>query len=169
MPRTRPIIDDVLVPGLRLVLCGMAAGPRSARERTPYIGPNNKFWPVLRDVGLIPDGFAPSRFRDLPEHGIGLTNMATTQSGADDKIVVTARDVALVRAKLRRYRPRVVGFVGKRAAAYFYGCATGDLALGCQAEPWEGMPVFVLPSTSARAQSHWKPQCWEALAAFIGG
>jgi len=161
------MIDDVLAPGLRVVFCGMAAGPKSAREKTPYVGPNNKFWPTLRTLGLVPADFVPQRFRELPGLGIGITDVAKTQSGTDDKIVVSPRDVARVRRALRTHRPRTVAFVGKRAAAYFYGCHTGDLPLGRQPAPWEDIEVFVLASPSARAHPHWTIEPWRALAEFL--
>lgn len=161
------IIEDILAPGLAVVFCGMAAGPKSARERTPYVGPNNKFWPTLKRVRLIPADFRPGNFRDLPAHGIGLTDVAKTQSGADHKIVVTGRDVARLRASLSRAAPRAIAFVGKTAASHFFGCATKDLVLGRQASPWERSAVFVLCSPSARAHTHWKPACWRALADYV--
>ncbi len=161
------IIEDVLAPGLDVVFCGMAAGPKSARERTPYVGPNNKFWPTLKQVGLLPADFRPQDFRALPRLGIGLTDVAKTQSGADSKIDVTARDVARLHLTLRRFRPRLVAFVGKTAASHFFGCDTRDLALGRQPDPWESSTVFVLCSPSARAHTHWRPECWRALAAVV--
>jgi double-stranded uracil-DNA glycosylase len=166
MPRAE-IIVDVVQPGLTVLFCGMAAGPKSARLRTPYVGPNNKFWPTLKALGLVPPEFTPQQFRELAALGIGITDVAKTQSGMDDKIVVTARDVALLRSKIRRHRPKALAFVGKRSAAYFYGCGTGNLPLGRQPEPWEGTEVFVLSSPSARAHPHWKPESWQALADFL--
>jgi double-stranded uracil-DNA glycosylase len=161
------LIDDILAPGLGVIFCGMAAGPKSARERTPYVGPNNKFWPTLRSIGLVPADFMPQQFRDLPRLGIGLTDVAKTQSGMDDKITVTDRDVSRLHAALRRHKPTAIAFVGKRAASHFYGCKTGDLPLGLQPEPWHGSAVFVLCSPSARAHPHWKVEPWQALAAFL--
>lgn len=161
------IIEDILAPSLTVVFCGMAAGPKSARERTPYVGPNNKFWPTLKQIGLVPAGFRPQDFRDLPRLGIGLTDVAKTQSGADSKIDVTARDVARLRASLRNCAPKFIAFVGKTAASHFFGCATKDLVLGRRPEPWERSTVFVLCSPSARAHTHWKPECWHALAELV--
>ena len=161
------VIDDIVAPGLKVIFCGMAAGPKSARERTPYVGPNNKFWPTLKQIGLLPAAFTPRDFRNLPVHGIGLTDIAKTQSGADSKIFVTPKDVARLRTTLRRCRPRLVAFVGKTVASHFFACGTKDLVLGRQPEPWESIPVFVLCSTSARAHSHWSPECWRALATLV--
>lgn len=161
------IIEDILAPGLAVVFCGMAAGPKSARERTPYVGPNNKFWPTLKQIGLVPADFTPRDFRDLPAYGIGLTDVAKTQWGADSKIRVTGNDVARLRASLREARPRLIAFVGKTAASHFFGCATRDLALGRQPAPFGRSTVFVLCSPSARAHTHWQPECWHALAALV--
>lgn len=172
MTRTRTdilddVIDDVLAPSLDVVFCGMAAGPKSAREKTPYVGPNNKFWPTLKRLGLVPADFLPQNFRDLPGYGIGITDVAKTQWGADSKIIVTRRDVARLQAALRQFSPRTVAFVGKTAASHFFGCATRDLGLGRRARPWERSTVFVLCSPSARAHSHWRPECWHALAQHL--
>jgi len=161
------VIDDIVAPGLKVIFCGMAAGPKSAREKTPYVGPNNKFWPTLKQIGLIPADFRPQDFRRLPALGIGLTDVAKTQSGADSKIFVTPKDVTRLRATLGRCRPRLIAFVGKTVASHFFDCATNDLVLGRQAEPWNGIPVFVLCSTSARAHSHWSPECWQVLAELV--
>jgi double-stranded uracil-DNA glycosylase len=166
MPRAE-IIVDVVQPGLTVLFCGMAAGPKSARLHMPYVGPNNKFWPTMKALGLVPPEFTPQQFRELAALGIGITDVAKTQSGMDDKIVVTARDVALLRSKVRKHRPKTLAFVGKRSAAYFYGCGTGNLPLGRQPEPWEGTEIFVLSSPSARAHPHWKPESWQALADFL--
>jgi TDG/mug DNA glycosylase family protein len=40
-----------------------------------YAQPNNKFWKVLVEVGLIPQEFSPKEFWRLPEYGIGLTDL----------------------------------------------------------------------------------------------
>ncbi len=165
--RPADIIEDVLAPGLAVVFCGMAAGPKSAREKTPYVGPNNKFWPTLKQIGLIPADFMPRDFRDLPLHGIGLTDVAKTQWGADSRIAIGRRDVSRLRDSLRQVRPRVIAFVGKTAASHFFGCGTKDLALGRQPDPWESSTVFVLCSPSARAHTHWRPECWHALADLV--
>lgn len=46
------VLPDVLVPGLKVVFCGNAAGTVSARKGAPYAGPGNYFWRALHEVGL---------------------------------------------------------------------------------------------------------------------
>ena len=66
-------LPDVLRPGLRLVICGSAAGAVSAARGAYYAGPGNKFWPILAEVGLTPRLLRPDEFATLPAFGIGLT------------------------------------------------------------------------------------------------
>ena len=71
------MLEDVLVHGLSLVICGMAAGPVSAARGEYYAGRGNKFWRTLFEVGLTPRQLAPAEFRLLPTWGIGLTEQVS--------------------------------------------------------------------------------------------
>jgi TDG/mug DNA glycosylase family protein len=80
--------DDLLRPGLRLVICGTAAGETSAKLGAYYARPGNKFWRVLHEVGLTPDrALFPSEFRELLTYGIGLTDLAKGVSGMDHTLM----------------------------------------------------------------------------------
>jgi TDG/mug DNA glycosylase family protein len=59
------LLDDLLRPGLRIVICGTAAGERSAKLGAYYAGPGNKFWRTLHKVGLTPRALIPAEFREL--------------------------------------------------------------------------------------------------------
>jgi TDG/mug DNA glycosylase family protein len=63
-PETLP---DLLRPGLRLVICGTAAGRTSAAQRAYYAGRGNKFWRVLHEVGLTVTEFRPRDYALLLE------------------------------------------------------------------------------------------------------
>ena len=41
---TEQKLEDLLRPGLRLVICGTAAGTQSAAINAYYAGPANRFW-----------------------------------------------------------------------------------------------------------------------------
>src|SRR5438105_2649456 len=45
------ILTDVLREGLRVVFCGTAVGPTSARVGAYYARPGNQFWSVLYEIG----------------------------------------------------------------------------------------------------------------------
>ena len=101
----RPVLPDLLRPGLDLVICGMAAGARSAEIGTYYAHGSNKFWRVLEKTGLTPRRFAPGEFASLAEFGIGLTDLAKYASGADSGLGRGDLDVARFRDKILTMRP----------------------------------------------------------------
>jgi TDG/mug DNA glycosylase family protein len=156
------ILEDVLRPGLRVVLCGSAAGKVSAAVGLPYAGPHNKFWRILHESGLTPERLEPARFRELADHDIGLTDLCKTASGADADLPPGADDVAGLEAKLRAAQPDVVAFVGKRAAKVALDRAS--VAFGPQPERFADLETWVLPSTSGLASGAWTPEPWHALA-----
>jgi mismatch-specific thymine-DNA glycosylase len=154
--RTRRVdhpLRDALRPGLDVVFVGINPGLASAAAGHHYAGRTNHFWPLLYEAGFVPE---PLTFEDdsrTLEFGIGLTNLVARPSrGIDDlSREELAAGAARLREKLRRYQPRVVCFNGKKIAEVFLDCRC---ALGLQPERWEGMVVYVMPSTSARGASY---------------
>lgn len=154
----------MLAPGLVAVICGTAAGTVAARRGIPYSGPGNKLWPTLRATGLVPADFDMADFRDLPRFGLGMTDVVKTAFGADHEIAETAYDVTRFRASMRRLHPHAIGFDGLNAARRFYG--RRDAACGRQPD-WEGIAIFILPSTSGRASRFWNERPWREFAKFV--
>lgn len=85
------MLNDVLEVGLKLVVCGTAAGAESASCGVYYASPANRFWSVLSEVGLTPPRLEPSEFRELLHFGIGLTDVTKDQAGPDASIDIQAR------------------------------------------------------------------------------
>ena len=161
MPRkTDHILPDVLQPGLALVFCGTAAGKRSAAERAYYAHPGNLFWRALFEAGLTPRQLAPAEFPQLPDYGIGLTDLAKRHSGNDNELPREAFDVPALIAKIERYRPHLLAFTSKNAARAALGHAT---RYGLQDETIGNTRLFVLPSPSGQARGHWTGGPWLAL------
>jgi double-stranded uracil-DNA glycosylase len=158
------VLPDVLRPGLRLVICGSAAGAVSAARGMYYAGPGNKFWRILAGTGLTPHLLQPDEFRMLPDYGIGLTDMVKTASGSDAQLPRDADDVVGFIARIRRIQPGMVAFNGKRAAAAFYGLPNAGLAYGPGMARADFPPVWILPSTSGAASGAWSPEPWHELA-----
>lgn len=163
--RARAVLDDVLAPDLRLVVCGCAAGRRSAQLGQYYAGPGNKFWRTIHEIGLVPERLAPADFRRLLEFGIGLTDLVKDQSGGDAELDFARAGRDALRRKIVRLRPRLVCFNGKRAAQEFlrrtrveYGLQ--DVAIGAT-------PLFVAPSTSGAASGAWDLRVWRSLADLV--
>lgn len=113
-------LPDLLADDLDLVICGTAAGEKSAQSGAYYAQPGSQFWAVLRRVGLTPAQFDATDYRELLRWGIGLTDLAKTRSSVDTSIRRGDYDVDAFVAKIERYAPRVVAFNGKRAGRRLY-------------------------------------------------
>ncbi|GAB0119009.1 mismatch-specific DNA-glycosylase [Acidisoma sp. 7E03] len=161
------ILPDLLAEGLDLVICGTAAGAVSAARRAYYAGPGNRFWPILAETGLTPRRFRPEEFPRLLACGIGLTDVCKTRSGQDEDLPRHGFDRLRLRAALMRFRPRLLAFNSKRAAAEFFATSTGKLLYGPQ-PPIADMPeIWVLPSTSGLACRAWDAAPWHAMAGRV--
>jgi TDG/mug DNA glycosylase family protein len=159
------VLPDILAPNLKVVFCGMAAGKKSAEVGAYYAGPGNKFWPILYQIGLTPCQLEPHQFREVLAYGIGLTDIEKRQSGSDDKLDLSGFDPEDLRVRIMRFKPRILAFVGKRAAQEFSG--QRHVRYGLRPEPLDSTAVFVLPSTSGAARRYWDKSYWYALAAAV--
>ena len=159
------VLPDILASGLDVVFCGSAAGTASARAGQYYAGRGNKFWPILRRIGLTPIQLAPAEFARVLEFAIGLTDLNKVEFGADSSLTRRAYDVDGLRGKIQKYRPRVLAFNGLKPSRAFLGRNT--TGYGLQAGTFEGAAIFVLPSTSGSACGSWNEQHWHDLAAFV--
>ncbi|HEX7380833.1 MAG TPA: GNAT family N-acetyltransferase [Nevskiaceae bacterium] len=160
----RPVLPDLLRPGLALVFCGTAASRASAAAHAYYAHPGNAFWPTLAAVGLTPRRFAPSEFRELLGCGIGLTDLAKFGSGTDVELPADAFDVAGLRNRILRFAPRWLAFTSKRGARAYRGAH-----VGFGEQPWSvgTTRVFVLPSPSGQARATWDIRWWRRLARLV--
>lgn len=162
------VLPDVLVPGLRVVFCGTAAGTVSARTGAYYAGPGNQFWLSLQHVGLTPRVLAPKEFIRLPEWGIGLTDVCKVSHGMDQQIASSDYDVAALARAMRRFAPAALAFTSKRAAAVAFRLrGTAALRYGRQDTDFEETPTWVLPSPSGAARRYWSVDPWRDLAGSL--
>ena len=158
------VLPDLLAPELPLVVCGSAAGRRSAQVGNYYAGPGNRFWETLALVGLTPRRLAPSEWQSLLPLGIGLTDLVKGQSGGDRELDFARADRERLRAKVLRFRPRIVCFNGKRAARELL---RREVVYGRQPDAIGETLLFVAPSTSGAARAAWDLAPWRALAALV--
>jgi TDG/mug DNA glycosylase family protein len=141
-------LRDVIAPGLKLLFCGINPGLYSAATGFHFARPGNRFWPALHAAGFTPRLFHPSEQAKLLRLGYGLTNLVNRATGAASELspsefVAGGRKLA---AKVRRYRPAAVAFVG--LGAYRSAFGRPKATLGRQPERLEGAEVWVLPSPS---------------------
>ena len=161
------VVDDVLTEGLRLVICGTALGPESARARQYYAGPGNRFWGVMAETGLTPRLLAPAEYRELLELGIGLTDVVKDQFGVDVDIRFEDAHRRRLEKTVLHYHPKILCFNGKRAARE--GLGRRRVAYGLQKERIGRCLIFVAPSTSAAARRWWDERIWHDLAELVRG
>ena len=131
-----------------MLFCGINPGLYSAATGFHFARPGNRFWPALHAAGFTPRLFHPSENATLLELGYGLTNLVNrATAGADElapaELVEGGKSLA---AKIRRFRPRAVAFVG--LGAYRTAFGRPRATLGLQPEGLEGAEVWVLPSPS---------------------
>jgi TDG/mug DNA glycosylase family protein len=166
---TEPAVPDVLAPGLRIVFCGINPGRASAAAGAHFANPRNDFWRLLHAAGFTPRLLEPSEQFELLALGIGLTNAArrTTRGSSE----LRAADFSGARERLeevgRTLRPGIIGFVGKAA---YQGVFRERPEHGLQERALDGVPLFVLPSTSpANAAVPWEERLrwFRALRAVV--
>ncbi len=163
---TEPILPDILGPDLRIVFCGSAAGAASARAGAYYAGPGNKFWPILHRVGLTPRLLEPKDFKELPDFGIGLTDLAKHAAGSDASLPRGTDDPAALHDRIQRCQPAILAFNGKRSGQVFLKHHAAARAVDYGLQRWKvgNTTIFILPSTSGAANGFWDEGPWYALA-----
>jgi TDG/mug DNA glycosylase family protein len=156
-------LPDFLAQGLRVVVCGTAAGKDSAAIGHYYAGTGNLFWTYLYRAGITSEPLFPSSDHRVLEFGVGLTDLAKKIAASSDRGLRKHYDVDGFVAKIERYRPAWVAFHGKEAARAVSKALghRGDLALGRQGWTVRKAQIFVLPSASG---SNRDPANWEGKA-----
>ena len=157
-------LPDLLANDLAVVFCGTAAGTESARLGQYYAHPRNLFWATLHEIGLTRRKLEPGEFRALLDLGVGLTDIAKYDSGMDHQLASGSlgRDACdALRAKIERYRPRILAFTSLKGGRSFLGpearFGEQDVAIGATR-------IWVLPSPSPAARRNWGEAPWRKLA-----
>ncbi|RFA30924.1 double-stranded uracil-DNA glycosylase [Alkalilimnicola ehrlichii] len=141
-------VPDVIAPGLRVLFCGINPSLYTAAVGYHFARPGNRFWPVLHGAGLTDRLLAPSEQGLLPEYGLGITNFVARATAKASELTNAelVAGAALLAAKLRRFRPKVLAVLG--VTAYRAAFAEPSAQVGLQAQRIAGVPVWVLPNPS---------------------
>ena len=147
-------LPDRIAPGIRVLLVGINPGIRSAAIGHHFAGYSNRFWRLLLESGLVPAAIGPIGPEDdvrLTEWGLGITNLiARATPGIDTlKPAEYLAGIGVLRRKVRRWKPRVVAFVGVSLYRAIFA-KKGPIQLGLQHDTFEGARVVVLPNPSGR-------------------
>jgi len=135
-----------------VLFVGINPGLYTAFTGHHFARPGNRFWPALHGAGFSGRLLHPSEQRELLRDGYGITNLVNraTEFAAGRKRLA---------AKVRRYRPRVVAFLGVGAYCHAFGIKTA--AVGRQADRFEGAVVWVLPNPSGLNANYQLPDLVE--------
>ncbi len=141
-------VPDVIAPGLRVLFCGINPGLYTAAVGHHFARPGNRFWPALHRSGFTPRQLSPFEERELLSYGLGVTNVVARATAAaaelaPEEFVSGGR---LLRAKVRKYRPRFLAVLG--VGAYRAAFARPKAVVGRQEENLEAATVWVLPNPS---------------------
>lgn len=147
-------IKDVIAPNLSVLFCGINPGLYTAATGHHFARPGNRFWPALHASGFTPRRLHPSEQRELLTLGYGITNLVNRATVAADELDVDELRAGARRLErtVRRYRPRVVAFVG--IGAYRAAFDRPRAKLGLQEETLAGARLWVLPNTSGLNANH---------------
>jgi double-stranded uracil-DNA glycosylase len=160
------VLPDLLRPGLRIVFCGTAAGNVSAARGAYYAHPQNRFWSALHVFGLTPRQLRPEEYPELPQWGLGLTDIAKHVSGMDRELPAGALGpdaCAALEARITAAEPEWLAFTSLTAGRHYLGRAAG---FGEQAKRIGRTRLWLLPSPSPSAGWNWESnkQWWRGLA-----
>src|SRR4051794_28527473 len=158
------VLGPILAPGLRVLFVGINPSLRSAEVGHHFARPGNRFWPTLHAAGFTPRRLRPDEDAELPSFGLGVTNIVPRPTRAADELsreelVAGAAERERVVAELV---PRLVAVVG--LGAFRTAFARPRAAMGLQADPLGGRPVWVLPNPSG-LNAHYKPADFARLYA----
>jgi TDG/mug DNA glycosylase family protein len=139
---------DVLADGLDVVFCGINPAASAAADGHNFSNPSNRFWTVLHRAGFTDTRLRPEEEHRLLGYGCGITAVVArpTASAAEVASEEFRRARPAFESKIRRYRPRVVAFLGKRALSAML--STSHIPWGRQTLAFADTTAWVLPNPS---------------------
>ncbi len=145
---TGKTVPDVINPDLRVLFCGINPGLYTTAVGHHFARPGNRFWPVLYLSGFTNRLLSPFEERELLELGLGITNVVARATASASEL--TRKDFVeggrALKAKVRRYRPRIIAILG--VGAYRQAFAQPKALIGEQPERIADARVWVLPNPS---------------------
>ncbi|KAJ6547691.1 uracil-DNA glycosylase-like protein [Mycena capillaripes] len=108
-------LQDHLKADLDVIFCGINPGKKSAELGHHFGNPSNHFWWCLHHSGFTPTQLRPQEDFNLPDRFcLGLTNLVDRPTTEQMELSNSEQlaSVPLFLAKIARYRPCIVCFVG---------------------------------------------------------
>ena len=139
---------DILARKLDVIFCGLNPALSAAVAGHNFSNGSNRFWKVLHLAGFTDVRLQPQDERRLLEYGCGITAVVRrpTKRAADVAPEEFRQTRLEFEAKMRRYAPRAIAFLGKRALSAMIGRA--DLDWGRFPAEFAGTMAWILPNPS---------------------
>ncbi len=145
---TEKTVRDVIAPDLRVLFSGINPGLYTAAVGHHFARPGNRFWPALYAAGFTDRVLSPFEERELLKSGYGITNVVPRATASAD--LLTKEEIVQggerLRAKVLRYRPRVLAVLG--VGAYRTAFNQPKATMGRQEERIGDTVLWVLPNPS---------------------
>lgn len=157
-------VPDLVAKDLIVLFAGINPGLYTAAIGHHFGRPGNRFWPALYGGGFTPRLFSPFESSLLLDLGYGITNVVERATARADEL--TDEELRAggrrLEAKVRRWRPTVVAFVG--IGPYRILSSNKSASVGLQKDIFGGSYAWVLPNPSG-LNAHYQPA---ALAELFG-
>jgi double-stranded uracil-DNA glycosylase len=139
---------DILAADLEVVFCGLNLATTAAAAGHNFSSRSNRFWTVLHLAGFTDVRLQPHEERRLLDYGCGLT--AVVDRPTRRAIDVSPDEFRKARpgfeAKIWRYAPRLIAFLGKRAFSAMID--QPDVEWGRHPTRCAGTTAWLLPNPS---------------------
>jgi double-stranded uracil-DNA glycosylase len=144
---------DVLAEDLDVVFCGINPATTAATAGHNFSNGSNRFWTALHLAGFTDRRLQPHEERRLLAYGCGITAVVDRPTRRADEIAPAEFVAARLgfEAKMRRYAPRAIAFLGKRAVSTMLG--QPEPAWGRLPGEFAGTMAWILPNPSGLNRS----------------
>lgn len=139
---------DVLASGLHVVFAGLNPASSAVLAGHNFSQPSNRFWSVLHLAGFTNVHLQPRDERRLVEYGCGISTVVRrpTKRAGEVSLEEFREARTEFEARMRRYAPRTIAFLGKRAVSAMIGQSSVDW--GLLPGGFAGTVAWVLPNPS---------------------
>ena len=150
------LVPDLAARDLMVLFAGINPGLYTAAIGHHFGRPGNRFWPALFGGGFTPRLISPFEESLLLEVKLGITNVVHRATARADELTdEELRDGGRrLEAKVKRWRPTVVAFLGIQPYRIVSGVK--DARVGLQQRPFGGSHAWVLPNPSG-LNAHYLP------------
>ena len=150
------LVPDLVAKNLIVLFAGINPGLYTAGIGRHFGRPGNRFWPALYGGGFTPRLFTPFEGSLLLDLKFGITNVVSRATARADELTADELRAGgrVLQAKVNRWRPTVVAFVG--IGPYRIVSGIKDARVGLQKAPFGGSHAWVLPNPSG-LNAHYQP------------